>query len=330
MSLFSFIYSQLFVTLPVPTHDFTDQFIVVTGANSGLGLEAARYFLKLNAARVILAVRSMDKGEAARNNLETSSTREPGVLEVYHLDMESAASVKAFVTKIARLPRVDVLLLNAGKVTQEFYLVEGDESTIAVNVVNTFLLILLMLPKLRQNALALLAVPRIVVVASDRHVMTNLPEWKTENTFATLNDPSTAKMHERYYVSKLLEILLMRALGNELAAQQPQVSISALTPGYCRSQLTRSIHGLWAAQLALMTWTLSRSAEEGARTLVHAASLGWESNGKYLNDCRIDENALSSFVRSEEGSEAQRKVWEELLEKLEKTCPGVTQIVSGY
>lgn len=43
-------------------------------------------------------------------------------------------------------------LLNAGKVTQEFYLVEGNESTIAVNVVNTFLLALLMLPKLRQAA----------------------------------------------------------------------------------------------------------------------------------------------------------------------------------
>lgn len=81
----------------------------------------------------------------------------------------------------------------------------------------------------------------------------------------------------------------MRALGNELAEQQPHISVSALTPGYCRSSLTREIHGIWGLQLALMSWTLSRSAEEGARTLVHAASLGWEGNGKYLNDCQIDE-----------------------------------------
>lgn len=63
--------------------------------------------------------------------------------------MESVASVGAFVTKI-NSPRVDVLLLNAGKATHEFYLAEGNESTIAVNVVNTFLLALLMLPTLRQ------------------------------------------------------------------------------------------------------------------------------------------------------------------------------------
>lgn len=197
MQFFSFINSQLFVTLPLPTHDFTDQVIIVTGANTGLGLEAARYFLNLHAARVILAVRSVSKGEAAKQELESSSTRGPGVLEVHPLDMESAASVGAFVTKINSLPRVDILLLNAGKVTQEFYLAEGNESTIAVNVVNTFLLALLMLPKLRQAAEEFSIVPRIVVVASDRHVMTNLPEWKTENTFATLNGPSTANMHDR-------------------------------------------------------------------------------------------------------------------------------------
>lgn len=92
----------------------------------------------------------------------------------------------------------------------------------------------------------------------------------------------------RYYVSKLLEILLMRALGKELAVQEIRVSVSALTPGFCQSNLLRDIRGLWAVQLALMNQVLSRSTEEGARTLVHAASLGWEANGQYLNDCEID------------------------------------------
>lgn len=43
----------------------------------------------------------------------------------------------------------------------------------------------------------------------------------------------------------------------------------------------------------------------------------------------VDSNALSPFVRSEEGAQAQRKVWKELLEKLEETHPGISQIVSG-
>lgn len=198
MSLLSFLHSQLFVTLPIPTHDFTDQVIIVTGANTGLGFEAARYFLNLNAARVILAVRSASKGEAAKNELESSSSRSPGVLEVCTLDMESSASVEAFVTELNSLPRLDVLLLNAGKVTQNFYLVDGNESTITVNVINTFLLAFLMLPKLRYVAKEFEIVPRIVVVASDRHVMTNLPEWTTKNTFASLNDKTKSKMRERY------------------------------------------------------------------------------------------------------------------------------------
>ncbi|CRG92459.1 hypothetical protein PISL3812_09519 [Talaromyces islandicus] len=197
MSFFSFVRSQLLVTLPVPTHDFSNQTIIVTGANTGLGLEAARYFLKLNAARIILAVRTVSKGDAAKAELEASSHRGPGVLEVHALDMESSASVEAFAAKMNTLSRIDVLLLNAGKVTQEFYLAEGNESTITVNVVNTFLLAFLMLPKLRQVASEFAVLPRIVVVSSDRHVETNLAEWKTDNTFVTLNDPKTAKMHER-------------------------------------------------------------------------------------------------------------------------------------
>ena len=53
---------------------------------------------------------------------------------------------------------------------------------------NTFLLALLMLLKLRQAAEEYSIVPRIMLVASDRHVMTNLPEWKTENTLQQLLD----------------------------------------------------------------------------------------------------------------------------------------------
>lgn len=197
MSALSFLYSQLFVRLPVPKHDFTGQTIVVTGGNAGLGLEAARYFLNLNASEVILGVRSLAKGESAVQDLENSTGR-TGQIRVLHVDMENYASVQEFAAAVSKLPKVDVLMLNAGKMEQKFYLAEEDESTITVNVVSTMLLALLLLPKLRASAVDKGPIPRLCIVASDRHVMTNLPQWKTPNTFVTLRKETKSGPDDRY------------------------------------------------------------------------------------------------------------------------------------
>ncbi|KAM5451822.1 putative secondary metabolism biosynthetic enzyme [Microsporum audouinii] len=322
MSALSFLYSQLFVRLPVPKHDFTGQTIVVTGGNAGLGLEAARYFLNLNASEVILGVRSLAKGESAVQDLENSTGR-TGQIRVLHVDMENYASVQEFAAAVSKLPKVDVLMLNAGKMEQKFYLAEEDESTITVNVVSTMLLALLLLPKLRASAVDKGPIPRLCIVASDRHVMTNLPQWKTPNTFVTLRKETKSGPDDRYYVSKLLQVLCMRALAADIASTNPRVVVNAFTPGYCLTGLVNKMTGFWGFQLQVMK-VLARTAVEGSRTLIHAASLGWEGHGQYLNDCKIDEGALSKFVKSVEGAQAQKKVWGELLEKLERIVPGIS------
>lgn len=195
-SHFSFLYSQLLVAPPVPHKDFTGQTIIITGANKGLGLEAARHLLHLNASRVILAVRSLSKGNAAKDDLEVSTGR-LGAVEVCELDMASHESVRRFSDEISRtIDRLDAVILNAGIYSQDFELVDGHERTMTVNVVNTFLLALLLLPVLRKSAKTWNTVPRISIVSSDRHVMTDLPEWRAENTFQLLKE-DRSKMHER-------------------------------------------------------------------------------------------------------------------------------------
>lgn len=74
----NFIRNQL-KTLPEPKSDFTGKTVIVTGGNSGLGREAARYFARLGAAKVILACRDTAKGEVARADIEVStrSSRPP-------------------------------------------------------------------------------------------------------------------------------------------------------------------------------------------------------------------------------------------------------------
>ncbi|KAL3492927.1 hypothetical protein BJX62DRAFT_250101 [Aspergillus germanicus] len=311
MAALSFLYSQLFVTPPIPTHDFTGQTIIITGGNRGLGYEAARHILRLGAARVILAVRSISSGQTAKETLE----RDTGWCGA------------AFVTEMKTIDRIDAVLLNAGIFAQDFVLQDGYESTLAVNVVNTFLLAAFLVPVLRRSAETHGILPRLSIVASDRYAMINLPEWKEDNTFRVLNDPKRAKMSQRYPVSKLLQILLARAMVERLvdADGKPVIVVSSFTPGYTHSGLMNNAHGITALVGALLAKAIARKTEVGCRTLVAAVAMGAESHGKYMNDSEIDEYvflsvcvrcpanetrpALSPFVRSEDGAKAQEKVW---------------------
>lgn len=81
----------------------------------------------------------------------------------------------------------------------------------------------------------------------------------------------------------------MRQLAEDIASQSPKVVVNGLTPGYCMTNLNDGVTGWWGWELYLMRLTIARKADHGSRTLVHAATLGLEGHGKYLNDCQIDE-----------------------------------------
>ena len=104
----------------------------MTGANSGLGKEAARHFVCLRASKVILGCRTLSKGEEAKRDIE-STTRRTGVVEVWPLDLADYASVKSFASRAEGLERLDIVLENAGINTQKFKLVAGNESNVTVS-----------------------------------------------------------------------------------------------------------------------------------------------------------------------------------------------------
>lgn len=111
--LLYFLYSQLFITPTYPRTSCANKTIIVTGANVGLGKEAARHFVRLGAAKVILACRSVEKGEAAKKEIEAGEKRE-GVVEVWSLDLQSFDSVKEFAKRAEGLERLDAVVENAG------------------------------------------------------------------------------------------------------------------------------------------------------------------------------------------------------------------------
>lgn len=145
----------------------------------GLGLEAARHFCRLGAAKVILACRDPEKGKVARADIEAScsTSSKKGVVEVWQVDMSSFQSVKDFCARAdAELDRLDVVVENAGVATGTYVEADGGfESTIAINVVSTFLMLLLLLPKLRRTAARFNVEPKAVIVSSDAHLFVSRP-----------------------------------------------------------------------------------------------------------------------------------------------------------
>ncbi|KAF6822396.1 short-chain dehydrogenase reductase [Colletotrichum musicola] len=327
----NFFRSQLLTSLPYPSTKFTNQTVIVTGSNTGLGLEAARHFVRLDAGKVILAVRSLSRGRLAAENIAASEGR-PDAVEVWELDLAKYDSVVAFARRAKDLARLDVVVANAGIYTFDFSTAEEDEATITVNVVSTMLLGLLLLPKLRETAEARGSKTMLTFTGSFVHYFTSFPERHAENIFESLGDASSARMLDsscfaRYNVSKMIQLLVFSEFA-ELLAKSDELSrvvTSIVNPGYVATDITREATGFWfKLYLRLLSATLSRTAEVGSRTLVHAAYGDDETFGQYLEDCGV--GRPSSFVTSDEGRRAQKKLWWELKTKLEKIQPGVTNI----
>ena len=317
---------------------------------TGLGLEAARHFVRLNAAKVVLACRSVERGEAARRDIEASQKRD-GVVEVWQLDLGSFESVKDFAARASsQLGRLDVLLNSASILVHDFAIVEGHETMMTVNIISTFLLTVLLFPLLRQTAVRHNVTPHVTIVSSDGAFMAShpssrthspihagvsltlptqkafFPERKADHIFNTLK--LNKNFLERYNTTKLLQLLLMRKLAaaadtrsGEGQGHHHHVIVNALNPGLCRTQLfRRSFWPLsWGVWLAFAVF--GREPEMGSRTLLAAACSGEDMHGRWMTDCRLQ--VWPGLMRGEEGERLADKAWAELGEILEGIEPGV-------
>lgn len=186
-----------YIKLPQRGTRFTGKTIIVTGSNCGLGLAAAREFVHLDAAKVILAVRSLEKGEEAARDINRTEGR-PGIVEVWQLDLASYASVKALAERASHLDRLDVLVQNAGVYTYNFSTAEEDELTITVNVISNMLLCLLLLPKLRATSEEHSTRTVLANVGSWVHAITKFPERHNKDIYLALRDEKSANMIDRF------------------------------------------------------------------------------------------------------------------------------------
>ena len=190
----------------------TGRIVLVTGATSGIGLEAARMLARMG-AHIVLGVRDPARGAEVARRIAS----EGGAAEVLPVDLASFASVRDAAARFtASHDRLDVLVNNAGiALARREVSEDGHELTWQTNFLSHALLTRRLLPVLRRGHR-----PRVVNVSSEGH-RTGRIDW---------NDLELARRYggfRAYANSKLAQILFTR----ELARREPGVSANALHPG---------------------------------------------------------------------------------------------------
>lgn len=227
---------------------FAGRIAIVTGANSGLGAVTARELAR-KGAKVILAVRNTNKGEAAAQQMT-------GDVEVRQLDLQDLSSVRQFA---GRVDEVDILINNAGIMAVPYALTaDGFESQIGTNHLGHFALTNLLLPKITD---------RVVTVSSMLHRMGSISlddlNWKSRRYSAW----------PAYGQSKLANLLFTRELQQRLNAVGSPLRALAAHPGYSHTNLQgHSGHKFRDAVMLAGTRVVSTDADFGARQTLYAAS----------------------------------------------------------
>ena len=223
--------------------------VVVTGANSGIGLVTARELARVG-AHVVLAVRDEERGAAAAATIE-------GSCEVRRLDLADLASVRAFAA--AWSGDLDVLVNNAGVMAvPEQRTVDGFELQFATNHLGHFALTNLLLPSI---------VDRVVTVSSAAHRMGHI----------VLDDLNWDRRHywawPAYGQSKLANLLFTLELERRLAAAGSAVRAVAAHPGYAATNLqSHSGNPITSALMAVANRVVAQSDEQGALPTLYAAT----------------------------------------------------------
>ncbi|WP_318568250.1 oxidoreductase [Salinigranum marinum] len=266
--------SQGWTAVEMP--DIDGQTVIVTGANSGLGYEATRAFARVG-ARVILACRSVDRGEAAAAEIEREVAGAD--LSVRELDLASLSSVRAFADGFdgdlhALCNNAGVMALPRSETT------EGFETQFGVNHLGHFALTGLLFDRLRETA-ATAGDVRVVTHASGLHE-------RGEIDFDDLQGERDYDRWEAYAQSKLANVLFAYELDRRLGDSGiDDVTSVACHPGYAATNLQRrgpEAEGsrLKAALMTVANAVFAQSAARGALPLLYAATAPDVDGGDYV------------------------------------------------
>ena len=238
--------------------DLEGKTALVTGGNSGIGLEAAIVIAR-EGAEVVLVARDPKKGDAAVAKVRERSGSEK--VSLLLCDFSSQTSIRKLAADYrAAHTRLDLLVNNAGTVCNERTVtVDGIEQTFAVNHLGYFLLTNLLLDLVTASAPA-----RIVNVASTGHYGGDLD-------FDDMGyEKGGYSIMRAYRRSKLANVLFTRALSKRLAGKG--VTVTSLHPGAVNTNIWAGAPGWAAPILSVAKLLFMISAEEGGKRVAYLAT----------------------------------------------------------
>jgi NAD(P)-dependent dehydrogenase (short-subunit alcohol dehydrogenase family) len=286
--------------------DQSGRVFVVTGANSGIGLEASKALAR-KGARVVMACRNLEKAEVARVEIGDGA-------EVRELDLGSLASVRAFASEWEG--RIDVLVNNAGVMAVPFArTADGFESHWGTNFLGPFALTGLLLP---------LVTDRVVTLSSGVHRMGRID----------LADPSfERRRYQRwtaYGQSKLADLMFAYELQRRLLLAGSSVRSIAAHPGYAATNLQAN---LGSVALTTQGWMLKaglvQDAAGGAQPTLYAATAPDLPGGSYVGPSGwMEQTGPPRIVGSSAASrdlDTARALWE-MAVRLTGVDPGLPAV----
>lgn len=296
------IQDRKWTTADIP--DQSGRTVVVTGANTGLGYHTAAA-LAFHGAHVVLAVRNLDKGNAALSRIVAA--KNDAQVTLTELDLSSLASVRRAADELrSAYPRIDLLINNAGVMwTPKELTADGFELQFGTNHLGHFALTGLLLDHLlgvRDS--------RVVTVSSLGHRMRaaiHFDDLQWERSYSRIG---------AYGQSKLANLLFTYELQRRLSAAQqarkePTIAVAA-HPGGSATELARNVPRILRPLNALAP-LLFQSAEAGALPTLRAATDPAVEGGQYygpdgLGEQRGHPMLVQSSAQSHD-AELQRRLW---------------------
>ena len=281
--------------------DQTGRVAVITGANTGLGLETANA-LAAHGASVVLAVRNLDKGKAAASRITTDN---PGAdVTIRQLDLSALESVREAADDLrASHTQIDLLINNAGVMyTPRSTTADGFELQFGINHLGHFAFTGLLLDRLLAAAGS-----RVVTVSSVGHRI------RARIHFDDLQSTRGYSRVAAYGQSKLANLMFTYELQRRLASAGSATVAVAAHPGVTNTELVRNSPVVLRALDALFGAFVAQSAAMGALPTLRAATDPAVVGGQYygpdqFRELRGHPTLVESSAQSHD-ADAQRHLW---------------------